>query len=109
MKSTSASNYAELTRAFFDSVRRQPRMFFAKLADMETLMHGHGLAFLQLGLLTDRLATFNQCFGAWLAATRASSVAAGWAVAVEELAREEGVDEVELFFELAEEFFDSWG
>lgn len=109
MTSTSVSNYMELCRTFFESVRRQPRMFLIKLADMETLMHGHGLAFLQLGLLTDRSATFNQSFGAWLAATRGSSVAAGWAVAIEEFAREEGVDEFGLFFELAEDFIGSWG
>lgn len=108
MTSTSVSRYTELCRTFFDSVRRQPRMFFAKLADLETLMHGHGLAFLQLGIVTDRLATFNESFGDWLAVRRGSSVAAGWAVAVEELAKAKGVDPVGLFFELAEEFMDSW-
>jgi hypothetical protein len=83
-------------------------MFFNKLADLETLMHGHGLAFLQLGLVNDRSETFNQSFGSWLAATRGNSVAAGWAVVIEDHAREKGLDEVGLFFELAEEFMDSW-
>jgi hypothetical protein len=79
-------------------------MFFFQLADLETLMHGHGLAFLQLGLIDERSSTFNHRFGAWLAATRGRSVAAGWAVAIEELARDEGLEAIGLFFELAQEF-----
>ncbi len=83
-------------------------MFFGTLAELETLMHGHGLAFLQLGLVTDRGATFNESFGDWIASTKGSSVAAGWAVATEELAERAGVDAVGLFFELVEEFIGSW-
>jgi hypothetical protein len=84
-------------------------MFFTKLPDLETLLHGHGLAFLQLGLVTDHSATFNESFADWLVTTRGSSAAAGWAVAIEELAIAKGVDAVGLFFELVEEFIDSWG
>ncbi len=83
-------------------------MFFGSLADLETLMHGHGLAFLQLGLVTDRATTFNESFGNWIASTKGSSAAAGWAVATEELAEKTGVDPVGLFFDLVEEFIESW-
>lgn len=83
-------------------------MFFASLAELETLMHGHGVAFLQLGLVTDDSVTFNSSFGKWLVSTKGGSAAAGWAVAIEELARTAGVDAVRIFFELAEEFFESW-
>lgn len=83
-------------------------MFFASLAELETLMHGHGVAFVQLGLVTDRSATFNDRFGDWLLVEKGSSAAAGWAVAIEKLAGKKGVDAVGLFFELAEEFIDSW-
>lgn len=72
-------------------------------------MHGHGVAFLQLNLVTDRSATFNASFGNWLVSTKGGSAAAGWAVEIEEFARATGVDAVELFFELADEFFDSRG
>ena len=83
-------------------------MFFSQLAELETQMHGHGLAFLQLGLVTDRSETFNESFGSWLVSTRSCSVAAGWAVAIEELARTTGVDQVELFFELVGDFIEIW-
>lgn len=83
-------------------------MFFAELSEMETLMHGHGLAFLQLGLLADNSATFNQRFGAWLTTRKGISAAAGWAVALERLATEKSLDEIQLFFDVAEEFFDFW-
>ena len=83
-------------------------MFFARLAELETLMHGHGLAFLQLGLVSDRSATFNESFGAWLVSTKDSSVAAGWAVAIEEMAKDTDADPVGLFFELEEEFLEYW-
>ena len=104
MKSTPATSYRAACRAFLDSASRRPGMFFRDLSGLEMLMHGHGIAFLQLDALTDSSETFNERFGAWLRAARNSSLAAGWAVAVEELAEQEGVDSFELFFKLEEAF-----
>lgn len=109
MTSPSVSRYAGFCRSFFASVERRPLMYFSRLADLETIMHGHGLAFIQLGVVDDRSATFNHRFGEWLMTTGASSSAAGWAVAVESLANARAVDPIGLFFELLDEFMDSWG
>lgn len=84
-------------------------MFFANLPELKTLMHGHGVACLQLGLITDDSATFNASFVRWLVATKGGSASSGWGVAIEELARAAGIDAVGLFFEFVGEFFDFWG
>jgi hypothetical protein len=83
-------------------------MFFRELTELETMMHGHGLAFLQLGFVSDRSATFNVSLAKWLRATRNISTQAGWALAIEELAGRTRVDAQALFFELLEKFIDSW-
>ena len=101
---TSMTSYRAACREFLDSASRRPGMFFRGLADLEMLLHGHGIAFLQLGVLIDSADTFNDRFGAWLRTVRSCSLAAGWAVAVEALAEREGLDPVELFFELEAEF-----
>lgn len=83
-------------------------MFFVDLRELESLMHGHAVAFLQLGLVTDETGTFNASFRRWLVSTKRGSIASGWAIGIEELAGAAGVHAVSLFFEFAEEFFDSW-
>ena len=82
-------------------------MYFRRLSEFQNQMHGHGTAFVQLGLAGDS-PTFNEAFGEWLAASRGCSVAAGWAVAVEQLADATDAEAATLFFELVEEFLEVW-
>ena len=82
-------------------------MYLANLAELEILMQGHGMACQQLGIVVDRQLTFNWSFVSWLEVNKGCSKAAGWAVAIEELARVAGIDPIAHFFELVEEFMDS--
>lgn len=104
----SEERYPAACREILASAKRRPGMYFRRLSELEHQMSGHGTAFLQLGLIRDRNAAFNAAFGEWLAASRGCSLAAGWAVAVEELARATDSEAEVLFFELVEEFLDSW-
>ncbi len=108
MTSISGSSYRNFCRTFLDSVRRRPQMYFATLEDLETCLQGHGFAFCQLGFVSDRSATFNDSFAAWLVATRHASAAAGWAVAIRELAATTDAEPAAYFFELLDEFFEKW-
>jgi len=108
MTSTSDSDYLSHCRAFLAPMKRRPRMFFSSLPELETMMHGHSVAFLQLGLIPDESAAFNYRFRDWLLDREKCSTASGWALAVENLAAQQvGVSAVTLFFDLVTEFLES--
>jgi len=81
-------------------------MYFNTLPELEAIMYGHGVAFQQLGVVSDSSETFNVRFGQWLEEYKRCSLSAGWGVAVEELAQKTEVDSVGLFFALKDEFTD---
>ena len=83
-------------------------MFFTSLSELERVLHGHSCAFRQLELIADTKASFNNQFGEWLVTTKGCSAAAGWGVAIDELAKTQDVDPIALFFELVEEFLTVW-
>lgn len=108
MISILTSSYRKLCREFIESSRVQPLMYFRNLTELESQLHGHGIAFVQLKLIEGFSETFNEAFGRWLVKFHNGAASSGWAVALEKLAGAESNDPVGLFYDLAREFFSSW-
>ncbi len=108
MSSTSASDYRLLCAAFVEEVLLRPRMCFRDLSELSAILHGHAVAFSQLGLVGTRGHTFNAAFSDWLVVGTGVSASTGWAPAVEELASAAGVDAEALFADLVRAFLKEW-
>jgi len=84
-------------------------MHFRDVAEFEAILHGHYLAYDQLGHRLERSETFNSAFSEWLyRAKGATGASAGWAFSIGELASAQGRDATELFSEFVREFFPLW-
>jgi hypothetical protein len=93
--------------AFIEEALLRPRMYFRDLPELEAILHGHGVAFGQLGLI-NREEPFNRSFAAWLRRETGASAAAGWADAVTQLAEAAGMDTEALFVERVRAFLREW-
>jgi hypothetical protein len=90
-----------------ESIRTRPALYFRNLAELQAMMLGHETAFAQLGLIRDN-DSFHKEFSAWLFNLTRQSMAAGWAAAIDELAREENCAPNDLFFRHAQAFLNEW-
>ena len=95
--------YRDACKKYLSNAERQPAMYFRSLAEFESILDGHGVAFEQLGMI-DAAGGFNRCFSTWLHAERGVSAASGWAVGIENRAAELDQEPVSLFFRYAREF-----
>ncbi|MHC2067199.1 hypothetical protein ACYFX5_06995 [Bremerella sp. T1] len=83
-------------------------MYVRNFREIETLMYGHQEGFEQLSAIQHRDG-FNLAFSAWLTEKKDTPTGAGWANAIEELAKSEGKDPFETLSENVVLFFDDWG
>lgn len=102
------SDYRQHCREYVSSALARPEMYFGNLEELEALLHGHGYAFTQLGLVGDRADTFNAAFGSWLAERHQLSAAGGWANALQQDAEAKAVAPLSLLAERLNEFWDDW-
>ena len=70
-------------------------------------MHGHALAFEQLGQLPGKTRAFNAQFGDWLRKQLGISCSSGWAYAMASLSesKDDGLPQLS---QLVESFLDQW-
>lgn len=106
---TDASTYKTHCRRYIADAREMPTIFFGTLRDLEWTLLGHGVAFLDVGLLQHPGQTFNERFGQWLHVRMDAAKEGGWATAVERLAEAWEVDAAPVFFELYDTFLEDGG
>lgn len=85
-----------------------PRMYYRDLASLEQILHGHSVAFSQLGVVEKREEMFNHAFAAWLRRREGASVASGWSHACLALASRAGQDAERLFAVQVRDFLRQW-
>jgi len=107
MSSISAFDYRSACAEYIRGAVQRPRMYYRSLADLEAKLRGHATAFQQLGIIK-RDEGFSRSFAAWLYDNRGVSGAAGWAVAIEELASATRADPDTVFRVQVEEFLLDW-
>ncbi len=107
MQAISVSDYRKYCALYLAEAEKRPEMFFEDLTGLENTMWGHGLAFKQLSVITER-DSFDACFCAWLKETQSVSVSAGWACAVSQMAEWGRENQRKLFFKLVRAFLVFW-
>ncbi len=106
--SISASEYRNLCTQYIKEALERPSMYYRSLVEFEASLRGHFRAFEQLGLAT-RDQAFHRAFVRWLEQTRKASYSAGWAIAIENLASDQGYEDPQpIFIELVNEFLANW-
>jgi hypothetical protein len=83
-------------------------MYFKELKEFECILHGHGAAFQNLGII-ELNESFGFCFANWLYEYKGVSGSAGWAYAIDSLSRRSGEEAEIVFFRLVRIFLDQWG
>ena len=82
-------------------------MFSEELSGLETLFHGHWMAYLEFAGI-DRDESFNYKFTTWLWDKKRVPGDAGWAVAIHLCAKKNDRDPEKVFEEFVKEFLGSW-
>lgn len=101
-------DYKKACAAYIRSASKRPGMYFRELKDFESQLHGHAVAYQELGQISDiRAAGFNSNFKDWLYDQYGYSCSSGWAYAIED-AVETPDDAGPRFFELVEPFLEQW-
>lgn len=98
------SEYRRACAEYIERVRQRPGMFVSSLEDLESVLHGHGVAFEQMGEVESWSSTFNEAFGRWLASSVGLSCASGWGFSVQNLALEGRREPIAVFFQLFGQF-----
>ncbi|MEW4454807.1 hypothetical protein AB1L30_19230 [Bremerella sp. JC817] len=107
MTSISDSDYKSFCSDLIQRAMEKPGMYFKSLKDLEYLLYGHQEAFEKLGAIL-HLNGFYFRFADWLHSLTGESNAAGWAFALEELAKNKKEDPLVVFAMLAGQFIAEW-
>ena len=102
-----SDRYKSACASYIRKASKRPEMFFRSLDDLGHQMHGHAVAYVELGALSDYDDRFNRQFGNWLYENYQLSCSCGWADAIEDST--ESKDQAEArFFEFVEQFLEQW-
>ncbi len=108
MNSISDFSYRKKCCELLRRILKQPNANYRSLRELQAILDGHYLAFEQLGYV-DRKSSFHRSFSDWLRIHYKASCSAGWDIAIELLAREDGLREPEsLFLILVDKFLQEW-
>lgn len=102
------TDYTYLCFSYISEIQERPSMYFSNLLQLEAIMHGHWVAFVQLGLVSDRYHSFNSCFADWVRTHFDVSCSAGWALGIQDAAIKMAIDPHYLFFQTVFEFIAIW-
>jgi hypothetical protein len=98
------SEYRQAWQGYLEHVRSRPLMYASEPIELEWTMHGHGIAFKQMGKLEEGAITFNDEFARWLVSSFGLSCASGWGYALQSHAGKSKRDAFSVFFEAYDRF-----
>ena len=107
MTSISESGYKYFCNDLVQRAIEKPSMYFKSLKDLECILYGHQEAFEQLGAIS-HMNGFHFRFAEWLHAATGESTAAGWAFAIEKLAKSKKEKSLVVFESFARQFIAEW-